>query len=349
MFRAYEKRGGAAGYIGLGPGEPRSLWISEGPHSLRFRKVFSWSQIRVIKKKLIYYLNSSRPDFSDYKITLTSNTLLHQLVMIVTALYQVYVIWTFCCTGNKAFMKVYQWFYRTSNPQFWGKSQSVSGAPKQSCSALQKFLLEALAMLIMIRNLTYSDLDSCHPEVMVPDARVFRSIKNEQKYPWLYQCGTPIKEYLCKFYGHSSSLQEFVTVGINLGTVWLLFYYWTSKLKNSHLFPIHIIYALIFPIIRDPGSRYKWVGKSLAPLVLSTILKDFFTSFIVESKILRNHWLRYYFVKLVDRGECKIIGTRLTMFGRQIVEFLRKRSLQICSLLAFGEQWFLSLHHSNWF
>jgi hypothetical protein len=45
-------------------------------------------------------------------------------------------------------------------------------------------------MLIMIRNLTYSDLDSCHPEVMVPDARVFRSIKNEQKYPWLYQCGT---------------------------------------------------------------------------------------------------------------------------------------------------------------
>jgi hypothetical protein len=34
-----------------------------------------------------------------------------------------YVIWTFCCTGNKAFMKVYQWFYWTSNPQFWEKSQ----------------------------------------------------------------------------------------------------------------------------------------------------------------------------------------------------------------------------------
>ena len=30
----------------------------------------------------------------------------------------VYVIWTFCCTGNKAFMKVYKWFYWTSNPQF---------------------------------------------------------------------------------------------------------------------------------------------------------------------------------------------------------------------------------------
>jgi hypothetical protein len=68
---------------------------------------------------------------------------------------------------------------------------------------------------------------------------------------------------------------------------------------------------------------------NIAPLVLSTILKDFFTSFIVKSKILRNHWLRNYFVKLVDRGECKIIGTRLTMFGRRIVEFLHKCTCQI--------------------
>jgi hypothetical protein len=95
--------------------------------------------------------------------------------------------------------------------------------------------------------------------------------------------------------------------------------------------------------IRDPGSRYKWVGKSLAPLVLSTILKDFFTSFIVESDILRNHWLRNYFVKLVDRGECKIVVTRLMMFGRRIVEFLHKWTRLIFSLLAFGERWFLSL------
>jgi hypothetical protein len=47
--------------------------------------------------------------------------------------------------------------------------------------------------------------------------------------------------YLCKFWepfcGHSSSSQEFVTVGINLGIVWSLFYYWTSKLINSLLFP----------------------------------------------------------------------------------------------------------------
>ena len=75
----------------------------------------------------------------------------------------------------------------------------------------------------------------------------------------------------------------------------------------------------------------------IAPLVLSTILKDFFTSVIVESTILWNHWLRNYFVKLVDRGECKIIGTRLTLFGHWIVEFLHKCTCQICSLLAFGE------------
>ena len=56
---------------------------------------------------------------------------------LVTALYKVYVIWTFCCTGNKAFMKVYQWFYWTSNLQFWEKSQAIPWAPKQSWSSLQ--------------------------------------------------------------------------------------------------------------------------------------------------------------------------------------------------------------------
>jgi hypothetical protein len=57
---------------------------------------------------------------------------------------------------------------------------------------------------------------------MVPDARVFSSMKKEQKYPWLYD-SVVHQWYLCKFcelfYGHSSSSQEFVTVGINLGTV----------------------------------------------------------------------------------------------------------------------------------
>jgi hypothetical protein len=57
---------------------------------------------------------------------------------------------------------------------------------------------------------------------MVPDARVFSSMKNEQKYPWLYD-SVVHQGYLCKFCelfcGHSSSSQEFVIVGINLGTV----------------------------------------------------------------------------------------------------------------------------------
>ena len=111
----------------------------------------------------------------------------------------------------------------------------------------------------------HSDSDSCAPDVMVPDARVFSSIKNEQKYQWLY-ASVVHQWYLCKFCDHSTSSQNIFTVGINLGIVWLLFYYWTSKLINLllfHLFPIHIIYVLIFPIIRAPGPRYKWVGKSL--------------------------------------------------------------------------------------
>jgi len=36
---------------------------------------------------------------------------------------------------------------------------------------------------------------------------------------------------------------------------------------SSHLFPIHIIYELIYPIIREPGPRYNWVGKSLIKLL----------------------------------------------------------------------------------
>jgi hypothetical protein len=45
---------------------------------------------------------------------------------------------------------------------------------------------------------------------MVPDARVFSSKKNEQKYPWLYD-SVVNQGYLCKFCelfcGHSSSSQ----------------------------------------------------------------------------------------------------------------------------------------------
>jgi hypothetical protein len=117
-------------------------------------------------------------------------------------------------------------------------------------------------MLIMIRSLTVTDLNSCAPEVMVPDVRVFSSIKNEQKYPWLYDSMVH-QGYLCKFCelycGHSSSSQECVTVGINLGTVWSLdIYYWTSKLMNLLLFPTfpnsHHLCAN-FPNDKGPGPQ----------------------------------------------------------------------------------------------
>ena len=61
----------------------------------------------------------------------------------------------------------------------------------------------------------HSDSDSCAPEVMVPDARVFSSMQNETKYPWLYD-SVVHQGYLCKFCelfcGHSSSSQEFELV-----------------------------------------------------------------------------------------------------------------------------------------
>ena len=88
-------------YIGLGPGKPR-----------RYQWIF------------------------------TSKTLRHYLIMFVTTLYIQYLLsphWTFCCTGNEAFIKVYQWFYWTSNPKFWKKSQPIPGAAKQSCSTLHHF------------------------------------------------------------------------------------------------------------------------------------------------------------------------------------------------------------------
>ena len=60
--------------------------------------------------------------------------------MFVTALYKVYVIWTFCCTGNKAFMKVYQWFHLTPNLIFSEKSQPVP-RPQNSIVRPCKFFL----------------------------------------------------------------------------------------------------------------------------------------------------------------------------------------------------------------
>jgi hypothetical protein len=52
----------------------------------------------------------------------------------------------------------------------------------------------------------------------------------------------------------------------NLGTVWLLFYYWTIKLINvllSPSFPNSHHLRANFPNYKGPDPRYKWVEKSL--------------------------------------------------------------------------------------
>ena len=101
QYRAYE-RGVRSVYIGPGPWEPwRGPWISEGPHRLNHRRFF-----------LVFF-----PIFGGY----------FQLFLVY---FYRYVIWTFCCTGNKSIMKVYQWFYWTSNSQFCEKSQPVPGPSK---------------------------------------------------------------------------------------------------------------------------------------------------------------------------------------------------------------------------
>jgi hypothetical protein len=94
-----------------------------------------------------------------------------------------------------------------------------------------------------------------------------KMMQNEQKYPWLYD-SVVHQGYLSKFCelfcGHSSSSQEYVTVGINLGTIWLLFYYWTSKLINVLLFPSfpnsHHLRAN-FPKYKGPGPQIQMSRK----------------------------------------------------------------------------------------
>ena len=73
-----------------------------------------------------------------------------------------------------------------------------------------------------VDNLTVTLIRTIMLQRSSSDARVFSSMQNEQTYPWLYD-SVVHQGYLCKFCelfcGHSSSSQEFVTVGINLGTV----------------------------------------------------------------------------------------------------------------------------------
>jgi hypothetical protein len=56
--------------------------------------------------------------------------------------------------------------------------------------------------------------------------------KNNHGYMTVWYTKGKLCELFC---GLSSS--ECVTVGINLGTLWLLFYYWSSKLINVLLSP----------------------------------------------------------------------------------------------------------------
>jgi hypothetical protein len=101
-------------------------------------------------------------------------------------------------------------------------TNSNSLLPNTASNDIQQHVNSANSGDVDIRNLTVTLIRSCAPEVMVPDARVFSSMKNEQKYPWLYD-SVVHKGYLCKlcelFFGPSSSSQECVTVFINLGTV----------------------------------------------------------------------------------------------------------------------------------
>jgi hypothetical protein len=144
--------------------------------------------------------------------------------------------------------------------------------------------------------------------------------------------------YLCKFCelfcGDSSSSQECVTVGINLGTVWLLFYYWTSKLINVLLFPSfpnsHHLRAN-FPKYEGPGPKCKRVGKSLIcnkhvgfkalcnkqvgfkALVISKL----FSSFLIGC--VRRPTLR------TDKGSSSITDNMITFNGISVVNFKFKR------------------------
>ena len=100
-----------------------------------------------------------------WRANLTSNTLLHSLIMFVTALYKVYVIWRFCCTGNKAFMKVYKWLYWTS---ILREVSACPRGPKGVLFHLAPFLLEALTwelqstkvLRIFALQMDYPDIES---------------------------------------------------------------------------------------------------------------------------------------------------------------------------------------------
>ena len=94
--------------------------------------------------------------------------------------------------------------------------------PNTASNDIQQHVNSANSGDVDIRNLTVTLIRTFVLQRSSSDARVFSSMQNEQTYPWLYD-SVVHQGYLCKFCelfcGHSSSSQEFVTVGINLGTV----------------------------------------------------------------------------------------------------------------------------------
>jgi hypothetical protein len=118
-------------------------------------------------------------------------------------------------------------------------------------------IVQIVAMLIMIRSVTVTLIRTVVLQrswYQMPGCSVqWKMNKNTHGYMTVWYT-KGICELFC---GHSSSSQEFVTVGINLSTVWSLFYYWTSKLINILPFPSfpnsHHLRANI-PNYKGPGA-----------------------------------------------------------------------------------------------
>ena len=94
---------------------------------------------------------------------------------------------------------------------------------------------------------------------------------------------------------------------------------------------IHIIYVLIFPIMRDPGPRYKWVGKSLTCNkhvgfkalcnkqvgFKALVISNSFSSFLIGC--VRRPTPR------TDKGSSSITDNMITFNGISVLNFKFKR------------------------
>jgi hypothetical protein len=104
------------------------------------------------------------------------------------------------------------------------------------------------------------------------DLLITKCFKSDMLIPWLYD-SVVHQGYLCKFCelfcGHSSSSQECFTVGINLGTLWLLFYYWTSALNPTCLLQSALNPTCLLQVNDCPTHLYMWSG----PLYLGKLAR----------------------------------------------------------------------------